>query len=322
MTYAQRMKRSAVASVLIHVLLLAAPWSARSARDSWGLTPHHAPLVLNLQPPQAIRRLADVQTPAGEPVQPTDLIGEFDAQAADEVLRDGGEAGPQVDEVAEFDMLAASPAPAAPTPPAPPQPMLQEDATDATAESPAQMTELEPDTVPDAPLRVADARISTPSPILPPHVPLPPSMPPSFPDYDSPAADRPAPLEEESRTTKGRVRDQVKQRGLAGFEAMQDQIAPYLREVRRRVERRWHVALLTRYSGVHPTEAVIDCAIAPDGSLLFARIVGRPQDRVFAALCRAALEQAAPFPPFPFEMPDLYREKHLEIRWTFSFLQR
>ncbi|HEX71785.1 MAG TPA: hypothetical protein ENN65_00500, partial [Candidatus Hydrogenedentes bacterium] len=159
-------------------------------------------------------------------------------------------------------------------------------------------------------------------PVLPPRDLLPSHMTPPLHDFDSPAAETPAPLEEGSRTTKGRVRDQIKYRGVAGFEAKQDQIAPYLREVRRRVERRWNVALLTRYSGTNPTDAVIDCAIAPDGSLLFARIVGQPQDRVFAALCRAALEQAAPFPPFPFEVPELYREKHLEIRWTFSFLQR
>lgn len=308
--------------MLIHAVLLAAPWSTRSTRDSWGLMPRHTPVVLNLQPPQAIRRLADVHTPAEKPAQQTDLIAEFDAQATDETLRDGEKAGPRVDEVAEFDMLAARSAPATMTPPAAPQPLLQEDPADSTAASHPSLAAWDADSVQDAPLRVADARPPAPSPALPPRDLLPSHMPPPLPDFESPAAETPAPLEEGSRTTKGRVRDQIMYRGVAGFEAMQDQIAPYLREVRRRVERRWNVALLTRYSGTNPTEAVIDCAIAPDGSLLFARIVGQPRDRVFAALCRASLEQAAPFPPFPFEVPELYRERHLEIRWTFSFLQR
>ena len=165
MTYAQRMKRAGAVSLLVHALLLAAPWSARSTRDSWGLMPRHTPVVLNLQPPQAIRRLADVHTPAEKPVQQTDLIAEYDAQATDETLREGEKTGPRVDEVAEFDMLAAHPAPAAPTPPVPPQPMPLEDTTDPAAVSRAPMAELEPDSVEDAPLRVADARTPAPSPL-------------------------------------------------------------------------------------------------------------------------------------------------------------
>lgn len=320
MTYAQRMKRAAAVSMLVHAALLATPWSARSARESWGPQPRPAPVVLNLQPPQAIRQLADVHTPAETPVQPTNLIAEHDAQAMDDTLRDGDTLGPKVDVEDPFDTLAArpaapqaSPAPAPdPVPPETPEPPKEE----SKAAKP--LPDLSPEPQPEAPLRVADARM--PKPALPPQPPVPLDMVPPSPEADRPDAETPSPLDEASRSTKGRLRNQVNRQGLAGFEAMQDQIAPYLREVRRRVERRWNVALLTRYSGTSPTEAVIDCAIAPDGSLLFARIVGAPRDRVFAALCQAALEQAAPFGPFPFEVPDLYREKNLEIRWTFSFL--
>jgi len=78
--------------------------------------------------------------------------------------------------------------------------------------------------------------------------------------------------------------------------------------------------LLTRYSGTSPTEVVIDCAIAPDGTLARVEIVGEPKDRVYAALCKDAVEKAGPFKPFPFTVPDMYRNRNLEIRWTFSFL--
>jgi hypothetical protein len=112
----------------------------------------------------------------------------------------------------------------------------------------------------------------------------------------------------------------VKQKGFAGHEALQDELAPYLREVRARVERRWNEALLTRYRGTNPTRAVVDCVIAPDGSLVAATIVDAGPDRLYAALCREAIERAAPFGAFPFQVPDIYRSSNLEIRWTFSFL--
>ncbi len=135
-------------------------------------------------------------------------------------------------------------------------------------------------------------------------------------DTSSPPAPQPLP----PRESKGRLRDQVQNKGFVAFEAMQHEIAPYLQEVRRRVELRWNEMLLTRYSGTQPAEAEIDCAIAPDGTLAYVRVVGKPEDRVYAALCAAALRRAAPFGAFPFEVPAMYRDRNLEIRWTFSFL--
>jgi outer membrane biosynthesis protein TonB len=112
----------------------------------------------------------------------------------------------------------------------------------------------------------------------------------------------------------------VQTRGLGAFEAHQDELAPYLLEVRKTVERHWRAALELRYSGTTPTAAVVDCAIRPDGSLAYVTVV-EPGDSVsFGGLCQGAIEKAGPFAPFPFEVPDIYRSKDLEIRWTFNFM--
>ena len=134
---------------------------------------------------------------------------------------------------------------------------------------------------------------------------------------------------------QGRVDGGVHSKGFTGFEAMEDEIAPYLKEVRARVERNWRAALQLRYSGTTPTKAVLECSIRPDGMLLHVRIVeaGVPTtgdstsavspsgvSPTYAPLCKEAIERAAPFPAFPFKIPEMYRERSLQIRWTFSFL--
>ncbi len=119
---------------------------------------------------------------------------------------------------------------------------------------------------------------------------------------------------------QGRVYNQVKREGILGFEAIQNQLAPYLRGVQKQVERYWLHFLLTRYSGTKPTEVVIDCEIDENGKLVRAEVVGMVEDPFYASICKLALERASPFPPFPFKVPDIYQKKTLQIRWTFSFM--
>ncbi len=130
----------------------------------------------------------------------------------------------------------------------------------------------------------------------------------------------PAPVANTPAVSRGRLHDAVKSVGFTNYAAIQDALAPYMKTVRGKVEREWNRALITRYSGTARTVAEVDCTIAPDGRLLSAKVVGLPRDRVYAALCREAIERAAPFDPFPFIVPNMYRNKNLEIRWTFSFL--
>ncbi|MGC8845308.1 MAG: hypothetical protein ACP5QY_05620 [Candidatus Hydrogenedens sp.] len=119
---------------------------------------------------------------------------------------------------------------------------------------------------------------------------------------------------------QGKIYNQVKKEGILGFEAIQDQLAPYLKEIQRKVEKYWLHYLLTRYSGTKPTEVVIDCEISSEGKIVKIDIIGEPEDLLFAGICKQALQKSAPFSPFPFQVPDIYKNRNLQIRWTFSFL--
>lgn len=243
--------------------------------------------------------LVDAMQPAHEPVKPTDLIAERDSNAGD--MQPSDEAGandaPNVDIVGEFDDVGSAPGVQA----------------QARVEQKGKRSE--------------GKKAAAEQKMTPEHLekPAPESAEPA--GEDASAADRaqdavPLPAGDgPGAPSRGRVDGNVKNLGFLGFEAMKSEVAPYLKEVRRRVERRWHAALQMRYSGTTPTRAVVECAIAPDGRLLEAVIVEAGDSPTYAALCREAIRSAGPFPAFPFQVPEMYRSKNLEIRWTFGFLE-
>ena len=240
----------------------------------------------------------DTYIPAEEPVVETDLISDVASKAADPFDMDGAREAPFFKEPAEFDQLAKVELPDVPPPPSvetrqpaaePPTPA--EPLPELTALQPREVEAQVPQTPEQAPYQVAQA--------------TPPEMP-----------------ELPSGEPKGRVDGGVKGAGFIGFEAMQNEFAPYLKEVRSRVEKHWRMMLTVQYAGVTPTQAVVDCAIRPDGHLARASVAEAGDTVGYAAICKEAIERAAPFPPFPFDVPEMYRSKNLEIRWTFSFLSR
>jgi outer membrane biosynthesis protein TonB len=309
MSYTRRMILAVTLSVLIHGAGFALLRRACVPAPAWP-PPESAPIVLDLQPDpppppaqEPPRQLVDVAVPAPKPVAPTDRIAETSAESMDQAPSPEDNAAPAL-EVDEFDALptmAARPEPPAPAaPPPPPKAAKKEpESPRKNASQPAEIEDpldevLDPDTVneraesaPDAPMRVAQ---NTPAP----------------PERPSPGMTR--------------ERGGMTRQGVTNFDAIQHEIAPYLKQVRERVERRWNEMLYTRYSGTSPAKAVIDCAISPDGKLVSVTVVGADGDRLYGALCKDAIQRAGPFGPFPFEVPAIYRDKNLEIRWTFNFL--
>lgn len=313
-------------SVLCHVLLIALPWGGnRPAGLKLGTQGGQPPMVLNIRPsePEARKQLVDVHTPATGPVTPTDLIAVAPSQATDLNVREGSKTGPRLDEPSDFDALSTPKTPPPPdTPPVPALDTPQPPGPEIREESPAapKQPEVQPPKAPsETPHNTQVAKLAAPAPTAPPREQTDAESASGGPPRFSPPA-APDTAEGGLPVSRGRVYDKVNKQGFPGFEAAQSEVAPYLREVRRRVENRWNAMLLTRYSGTSPSTVLIDCGIASDGHLAYVNIAGDPKDRVYAALCKEAVEKAGPFGAFPFKVPDMYRNKNLEIRWTFSFL--
>ena len=318
MNYSTRMKIAAVFSMLLHAAGFAL-LHQNYAPDEYipAVTPE--PIVIDLQPepsappqPEAPRQFVEVTAPAEEMPPPTNRIAEEFSEAMDLAANQASSNSPALDE-SEFDVLPRAPtAPVPPDAPAPDAPKPEELKTpEETPEEEDQ--EKEAGKAPD--LEAIEAPLE--------------DVPPEATQRNSTEKATEAPLKIAraqatlpQRPEAGASRDRggVSKQGETNFDAIQSEIAPYLKHVRQRVEQQWNQMLYTRYSGTSPVKAVIDCAIDPQGALVSVTVVGTANDKLYSALCRDAVQRAGPFGPFPFEVPDLYRGKNLEIRWTFSFL--
>lgn len=297
-----------VFSVLIHAVVFLVggelPPSRSAPRDL------EKPIEVSLVPPETPPRgFVDVTAPATQPVQNTDLIAVQNAQAQDMSAGDGPENAPDVDQVDDHDTTAV-PTQAQEIQQEPESAPPAEEAKEKQSESPASGTEPKqpPEEKSPGSGAMSDEEAAA-EPIQMAQAPMPIEPMPEAP---------PVPL---GRTT-GRVDGGVKSYGFTGFEARKSEIAPYLAEIRKRVGKRWRSNIQMKYSGSMPTKAVVDCEIGADGKVVRAEIVEAGTSPTFGPLCKDAIEGAGPFPPFPFEVPDIYRNRNLEIRWTFSFMTR
>lgn len=340
MTYPRRIAIAAVGSAFVHLVLLSV-WIAAPEPKTVDAAYRRAPLILNLQPPpkQEVRQLIDVLHPTEEPVAETNLISDANSKAADQQTHPGEEPGPRLDQTDTQDALDLEPgeSPEQNTPETPPEETIPQEKTQPSKPeiAPNVSQTQAPETEPEPSTR------STPDSFaLLPSIPPPPpqNLDPTTalnaelePQQDDPLAENVPPIQiakavpgkgiDPTRSVaKGRARDLITHKGFTSFEALQDELAPYLMNIRQRVERKWNEMLLRRYSGTRQTSAVIDCAIDATGKVVSVVVVGEPGNRVFAALCKSIIEEAGPFGPFPFDVPNIYRSKNLEIRWTFNFL--
>ncbi len=305
MNYSTRIKIAAVFSMLIHaagVVLLRQTYTPREYIPA--AAPE--PIVLDLQPearpePSPPQQLVDVAVPAEAPPQVTEHIAVENAEAMDLALRDADHPAPALEQD-EFDAL--------------PQPVATPMPQEPAAEPPPKESKEEAESEQEAEAKKPIKAVETPAKeVIPEAAEAPPA-----PEAPIKIAQAQPLLAQRPEKGKTRERGGVSKQGQTNFDAIQSEIAPYLKHVRERVERQWNQMLYTRYSGTSPVKAVIDCAINAQGELVSVNVVGTDNDKLYSALCRDAVQRAGPFGPFPFEVPDIYQGKNLEIRWTFSFL--
>ncbi|HOS01687.1 MAG TPA: TonB C-terminal domain-containing protein [Candidatus Hydrogenedentes bacterium] len=291
----RRVSRAIAGSAGLHVaLLLALAWHMATAPVPPLAYKPPFIVLLNPQPQPQQKSFVETSAPAERPVGKTDRIAERDSNAANPVPGEDTQPGLDASQPSRFDQPGNAPTQApAPQPESAPQSASLRASLLRQAEEKPPETDPSPAVTPEPPQE--DRADSSPVAPLSP-------------------AQEPPPTPAQSREKSG-----VATVGFLGFEAMRDQLAPYLREVRRHVEREWRLLLQTRYLGAGKTEAVLDCVIAPNGQILRIEIIEPGGSVSFAPLCKQAIQQAGPFSAFPFATPDMYRDKNLQIRWTFTF---
>jgi hypothetical protein len=321
----QRTTLALSVSVVFHIILFAfILWTAHYSRGPVFLAESPGEFEINLEqsPQMPTYQLVDTIAPATVPVAQTDLIAEKDSNASSPAPGEGNPNAPNTDTVSDHAAIGAAAVPSTPqaasapqTPAATePEKKSEENAEEKNEvvvekvetpdEKAMQLAKLEPSKKPlarDPAEEIADTQLAQAS------------------AQAAVAAQQVVPQPLPSKQTTGKE-DGGAKAGFLNFEAMRSEFAPYLRDVQNRVEKRWRTGLELKYRGTQPTNAVVDCAIGPDGKIAYVRIIEPGKSVSYAYVCKEAIEKAGPFPPFPFKVPDMYRDKNLEIRWTFRFM--
>ena len=315
MSYRNRMTLSALVSVALNAMILALPWNSRELQT----VARRAPIELRLLaepaesevstqpsvalPPQVIETVQE----ANRPPKDTNLLSDKDSNASDLKAHEGTHPGPEVEEESR---LAAVPSRGSngesePAPlsvamrgiqekskpqqePSPSNQATEDQARHLDAESLEDMLGEFPSSKPAA--RTQTAQVAPPA-----------------------SAGSP-------QHARGQIDGRAIEQGFVGFEAIRDEVAAYYLEcVKPRIRKNWITNMLTRYSGVSRAVAEVEMAITKEGALAYAEVRGHPSNRIYAALCKLSIEQAAPFKPFPFRVPPEYRDQNLVVRCTFHW---
>ncbi len=354
MKYSTRIAVAALVSILVNVaiwevvarVVLATPVQAPAPE----VVP---PLVFTLAPPppppepeppaepETPRQIIETVRESSEPIEETDLISDKNSKASDLTDSEGDRPAPSVDEPSEFDQQGAIPsemAGAEPSPPVENPPTEEVQATSDTTPAPIEPEVEKPDVQESADKRDAAEdpavllgalaeRAKEPEEDLPKakpeqekltEEPKQESLPEPF--VLAQANEPKLKFQQDMEISKGREGGGAEGNGFMSFEANKHEMGAYMLEVRTRVLRHWKAGLLLKYHGVRRTQAVIECSIRPNGELEYVRIKVPGPSYAFAVLCQEAIRKAAPFPPFPFDVPEMYRNENLEITWNFSYL--
>jgi outer membrane biosynthesis protein TonB len=111
--------------------------------------------------------------------------------------------------------------------------------------------------------------------------------------------------------------------GELSFGATRHFFGEYLLKMKQAVERQWVSRLVSRYTGIVSSRAVIDFKIQPDGHVTDIVVNSNEGDPYFPLVCVSSISDAQPFDKIPYDeapgLPEQYTNKPLSIRFTFQY---
>ena len=341
MSYSQRVSIATGVSILAHLLLLWAGLSRVEAIPKRDEAVNTQPIVFNLQPPpapepepepeteQRVRTVIETPNPTNEPVEDTDLISNNNSKAMDQSDKTGDRQAPASENADDFDQVELKPTPEPQS--SPPQPMI----VPPPQPQPEQVPETEPvEEKREIPEQRAEATKPTDATVVEKldremteareeTTPEEPKEDVQTPERFEVAQATPPPTPQifEQDIREGRTRGDggTDESGVLNFEAREHELGEYMLHVRRKVERQWRTAIRLKYASVRHAEARVKLSIRPDGTIAAVEILDDGNALPFAALSREAVWDAGPFDPLPFDVPEFYRSRNLDITWRFSY---
>jgi protein TonB len=97
----------------------------------------------------------------------------------------------------------------------------------------------------------------------------------------------------------------------------------YLLKMKQAVEQQWISRLVSNYSGIVNSQAVLTFKIQPDGQVTDLTVRSSEGDPYFPVVCASSVQAAQPFDKIPYEqapgLPAEHMNKPLKIQFTFNY---
>jgi hypothetical protein len=111
--------------------------------------------------------------------------------------------------------------------------------------------------------------------------------------------------------------------GEISFGATRHFFGEYMLKMKQAVETEWISLLISRYTGVAMSTAVINFKIQPDGTATDIVTHSNEGDPYFPIICVSSIRDAQPFEEIPYDdipgLPEELKGKPLNIRFTFRY---
>lgn len=111
--------------------------------------------------------------------------------------------------------------------------------------------------------------------------------------------------------------------GEISFGATRHFFGEYLLKMKQAVETEWISNLVSQYSGVARSLAVVDFKIQPDGRVTDITVSSSEGDPYFPLICESSIRAAQPLDEIPYSeipgLPEEFVDKPLNIRFTFRY---
>ncbi len=103
------------------------------------------------------------------------------------------------------------------------------------------------------------------------------------------------------------------------YNVKSDIIGPYVKEVKKRIQKHWYYYVYKDKMNVDPGDTIIIFKIMPDGGLKELTLIGHKGREIDARYGLLAIEKAAPFPGMEDEVADALRSDGLWMTFEFSY---
>jgi len=125
--------------------------------------------------------------------------------------------------------------------------------------------------------------------------------------------------EERDRIFNSMAPPSVDELGVLAFATQTHLLAPYLKDVKKKIFDNWYEMLKEQKSKFIGSRVTVAFRIQMDGSVTALQVVKGESPELYENLCLVAIQKAVPFDPAPIEIPEFLKDRSVPVQFTFYY---